>query len=405
MWSVKSRVVALFLLSLLPGTLLAQTISGWADDIKSLHSVLDQLYSEMIPRCSQLIGVGRGIAAFAALWYIASRVWGHIARAESIDFYPLFRPFVIGFAILIFPSVIGLINGVMQPTVSGTSAMVENSDAAIAVLLKEKENAVSNSDVYKMYVGPTGEGDRDKWYKYTHPDEEPDDEGWMASVGNDIRFAMDKFGYNFRNAIKEVLAEILQLLFAAASLAINTMRTFNLIILAILGPLVFGLSVFDGFGHTLKHWLARYINVFLWLPIANIFGAVIGIIQENMLKIDINQIGDTGDTFFSRTDMGYMIFMIIGILGYFSVPSIANQVMWVGGGDSLTGRTTGAAMATGGIAGAAVGAVAGHAASGAGNILQAPYHIYEGYKEGEGLSASTGSGKPGGYLHDKLSGS
>ncbi len=59
------------------------------------------------------------------------------------------------------------------------------------------------------------------------------------------------------------------MLFAAASLALNTIRTFNPTILVILGPLALGQSVFDGFGHTLKHWLARCINVFLCLPIAN----------------------------------------------------------------------------------------------------------------------------------------
>ena len=52
----------------------------------------------------------------------------------------------------------------------------------------------------------------------------------------------------------------------------HTIRTFQLIVLAILGPLVFGLSVFDGFQHSLRHWIARYINTFLWLPVANIFG-------------------------------------------------------------------------------------------------------------------------------------
>src|SRR5690606_33168944 len=148
-----------------------------------------------------------------------------------------------------------------------------------------------------MYVGDLGLGDRDKWYKFTHPDD-PDHmgEGFFDGIGNDIRFAMAKAGYSFRNAIKGVIAEILQLLFAAVSLCINTMRTFNLLVLAILGPLVFGLSVFEGFQHTLKHWLARYVNVFLWLPVANLFGAIIGKIQENMLKIDIDQIGQAGDT-------------------------------------------------------------------------------------------------------------
>src|SRR6187402_1512459 len=99
----------------------AQTM---ANQIQSLHSVLDALYEDMMPLCSQLIAVGSGIAGFAATWYIASRVWRHIANAEPIDFYPLFRPFVLGFAVLIFPSVISMINGVMQPTVNGTAAMV-----------------------------------------------------------------------------------------------------------------------------------------------------------------------------------------------------------------------------------------------------------------------------------------
>ncbi len=391
---------------LLPIISQAQTIGGWADDLQSFHSVLDQLHAEMLPLCSELIGVGRGIAGFAALWYIAARVWGHIARAESIDFYPLFKPFLIGFAVAIFPSVVALIDGVMQPTVNGTKGMVDRSDAAIEVLLKQKEEAVQNSELYQIYVGPSGEGDRDRWYKYTNPGEAADDEGWMDAIGNDIRFAMAKASYNFRNGIKEVIAEVLQLLFAAASLAINTMRTFNLIILAILGPLAFGLSVFDGFGHTLKHWLARYINVFLWLPIANLFGAVIGKIQEQMLKIDITQVAEQGDTFFSRTDMGYMIFLIIGIFGYFSVPSIANQILWVGGGDSLTGRATGATMAAGGAvmaAGGAVASMAGTAATatasrvgaGATNIATAPYNIYEGYNSKQ---------KDEGHTHDKLKG-
>ncbi len=47
-------------------------------------------------------------------------------------------------------------------------AMVEKSNATIALLLKQKEDAVKQSPFYEMYVGPTGGGDRDKWYQYTH---------------------------------------------------------------------------------------------------------------------------------------------------------------------------------------------------------------------------------------------
>lgn len=409
----KAAVIAVMIIGL-PVLSIAQAsgTTGAAGTINGLHGVLDQLYNEMIPLCSSMIGVGRGIAGFAALWCIASRVWRHIANAEPVDVYPLFRPFVIGFIILIFPTVISLINGVMQPTVEATSAMVTNSDAAITGLLQQKENAVKSTNTWQMYVGNEGSGDRDKWYKYTHPGQDPANEGVFAGIGNDVKFAMAKASYNFRNSIKEWMSEVLQVLFAAASLCINTIRTFNLIILAILGPLSFGLSVFDGFHHTLRHWLARYINIFLWLPIANLFGAVIGKIQENMLKLDITQIAGQGDTFFSATDMGYLIFMIIGIIGYFTVPSIANNVLWVGGGDSLTGKATGMAM---GAAGSAVsagvsGAKAGgaRAIQGAGNMKNAPGKFKEGYSQGstgKGTAAKLGRmyGKASGYVRGKLS--
>jgi len=315
----------------------ADAQGGLAGKIRSLQEVLEGLYDDMMPLCSRLIGVGRGIAGFAATWYIASRVWGHIARAEPVDFYPLFRPFVLGFAVLIFPSVIAMINGVMKPTVTATAAMVKDSDKAIEQLLVMKEEAIKKTSYWQMYVGTTGSGDRDKWYKYNYGDKS---EGFFKSIGNDIKFAMAKASYSFRNAIKQWMAEILKVLFEAAALCINTIRTFYLLVLAILGPLVFGIAVFDGFQHTLTVWIARYLNVFLWLPVANIFGGIMGKIQENMLKEDLQQIASNGDTFFSTTDTAYLIFMIIGIIGYFTVPSVANYIVHAGGGNTLLYKVT-----------------------------------------------------------------
>lgn len=325
------------LVIIIPFMGMAQGIAG---EMKGMHGVLEKLYDQMMPLCSQLIGVGRGLAGFAALWYIASRIWGHLSRAEPIDFYPLFRPFVIGFCIMVFPSVLGLINGVMKPTVTATAAMVEGSDKAISVLLKKKEEAIKKTDVWQMYVGETGSGDRDKWYKYTHDGEDPSGEGFFDGIGNDIKFAMSKASYNFRNSVKEWMSEVLRVLFEAASLCIDTLRTFQLIVLAILGPLVFGIAVFDGFQHTLTVWIARYINIFLWLPVANIFGSIIGKIQEEMIKLDISQVQEYGDTFFSRTDVAYLVFMIIGIIGYFTVPSVANYIVHAGGGGALGQKVT-----------------------------------------------------------------
>lgn len=311
-----------------------------ADSVASLHGVLNHIYEEMIPLCGRLIGVSRGIAGFAAIWYIGARIWRHIARAEPVDVYPLFRPFVLGFCIMIFPSVLAMINGVMRPTVTATAAMVKGSNDAVALLLKEKQAALKQTDAWQMYVGPTGSGDQDRWYKYTHDGSDASSPGLLGGIGDDLKFALDKAAYNFRNSIKEWMSELLQVLFEAASLCIDTLRTFQLIVLAILGPLVFGLAVFDGFGHTLTAWLARYINIFLWLPVANIFGSIIGIIQQKMLEIDIAQLHAQGQTYFSSTDTAYLVFLIIGIVGYFTVPSVANYIVHGGGLSALHYRST-----------------------------------------------------------------
>lgn len=372
---------------------------GLADEMNGLHGVLEKLYNEMIPLCGQLIGVGQGIAGFAATWYIASRVWRHIANAEPIDFYPLFRPFVLGFCIMIFPSVLAMMNGILKPTVTGTSSMVDNSNKALAELLKQKEKAVRESDLGQIYMSNDGDGDRDKWYKYTY-DEDPDKEKWYKSIGNDVRFAMSKQYFAMQNKVKEFLSEVLQVLFVAASLCINTLRTFQLVVLAILGPLVFGLAVFDGFQHTLTSWIAKYINVFLWLPIANIFGAIIGKIQEQMVKLDIGQIQQNGDTVFSSADIAYLVFMIIGIVGYFTVPSLANSIVNAGGGGGMLQKVTSMMSST---AGAPMSAVT--------SAVDTKKSFDDGrkYDAGSGISGAigrmAGSGKSdGGYQHSKLTG-
>lgn len=372
-----------------------QGISG---QTAGLQAVLDRVYNEMIPMCSNLIDAGRAIAGFGALWFIASRVWRHIASAEPVDFYPLLRPFALGMAILLFPSVLGVFNGVLSPTVTATSAMVKGSDAAIKALLKKKEQELRKSEKWKLYVGEDGQGDRQEWYKYTHrKDPEGSSEGWLEAIGNDIKFWADRQDYKMRHGFKEFISQVLEVVYFAASLCINTLRTFFLIVLAILGPLVLGFAVFDGLQHTLSVYVARYINIYLWLPIANIFGAILGKIQQNMIKLDIQEVANNGDTFFSQTDLAYLIFMIIGIVGYFCVPTVANYVIHAGGGNSILTKVN--AMTVGQTSAMSRGGMAGVAGMkyGAGMIGDA---FGDGKRQMSGMAEASGSD----YFRDKLSG-
>ena len=200
------------------------------------------------------------------------------------------------------------------------------------------------------------------------------------------------------------MSEVLRILYEAAALCINTLRTFNLIVLSILGPLVFGLAVFDGFQHTLTVWIARYINIFLWLPVANIFGSIIGKIQEKMLQLDISQVQNAGDTFFSSTDVAYLVFMIIGIVGYFTVPSVANHIVNAGGGGALVQKVTALLSNSSRSVVNTMSSGAGMVADAMGNQAGRISSSMSSYGTNSGYFNEANSSGKSNYMQDKISG-
>lgn len=304
--------------AILPRAVQAQSIG---DDIYSMHGTLQNLFNEMLPMCSNLIVPAQAIAGFAALFFIASRVWAHIARAEPIDFYPLLRPFALGIAIFIFPYLISMINSVFQPLTDATAAMAKDSNKAVQYYVDQQEKQVMTQP---ETATSTGTGSPDQWAQYEQPTSNDSSSGFLGGVSS---------FFNIKNMVISFINQLLEVLYAAAGLAVDVIRTFYLIVLAIIGPVVLGLSVFDGFHHTLSHWVSRYIHVFMWLPVSNLFGAISSKILELMTV-------DGHVSIFI-----YMIFMVISIIGYTTVPSVAGYIMQPGGGskDTLLHKATNAA--------------------------------------------------------------
>ena len=307
-----------------------------SSDIGGLQATLKQVYNTMIAHCSDLIGISSAIAGFGTLWYVAGHVWIKISKAQPVEMEALYRPFAIGIAIALWPYVIALINGVMEPTVTGTAALYTDANQGVATLLQQKEQALQQSSDWQMYVGANGGGSLDKWEELSGEA----DSGMFSGLSNRVKFEMAKTAYNLRNSVKVWLSEVLQVLYEAAALCINTVRTFYLVILAILGPLAFAFSVYRGLEDSISQWFARYLHVFLWLPVANIFGSLIAQIQPEMIKLDIAQLSATGQTTFGATDAAYLVFLLMGIVGYFTVPSVTHYIIRSAGMGARLWRTS-----------------------------------------------------------------
>ncbi|MDR1984737.1 MAG: conjugative transposon protein TraJ [Prevotellaceae bacterium] len=323
-------------------------------DFDNLHQILRNLYTEMMPLCMNMAGVAKGIAGLGALFYVAHRVWQSLSRAEPIDLYPLLRPLVIGLCIMFFPAfVLGTINSITSPVVKGCHQMLEEQTFDMNKYRQQKdkleyEAMMRNPET--AYLVSNEEFDR-----------RLDELGWWPSdMVTMAGMYIDRAMYNLKKNIRDWFRELLELFFQAAALVIDTIRTFFLIVLSILGPLAFAISVYDGFHSSLTQWISRYISVYLWLPVSDLFSAILAKIQVLMLQKDISELQNNPNFSIDASNTVYIIFMIIGIIGYFTIPTVANWIISAGGMGAYNRNLNAAASRTGGAAGAAAGAVSGN---------------------------------------------
>ena len=273
-------------------------------EFQNLHEVLRSLYDEMLPLSADMVAVAKGVAGLGALFYVAIKVWQALSRAEPIDMYPLLRPFALGLCIMFFPTlVLGTINAVLSPVVTGTHAILETQVLDLNELQAKKDQLEYESMI------------RNPETAYLVSNEEFDKKleelGWSPSdLMTMSGMYLERQGYRMEQWVKNAFREFLEVLFQAAALVIDTIRTFFLIVLSILGPIAFAISVWDGFQSTLTQWLTRYVSVYLWLPVSDLFSSMLAKIQSLIIERDIEMLSDP--TFVPDTgNTVYIIFMII----------------------------------------------------------------------------------------------
>lgn len=333
-------------------------------DFENLHQILRSLYDEMMPLCEDMAGVAKGIAGLGALFYVAYRVWQSLARAEPIDVFPMLRPFAIGLCIMFFPTVVlGTLSGVLSPIVQGTANMLE----AEMLDMNEYREQKDKLEYEAMKRNP------ETAYLVSNEefDKQLDELGWspddlVTMAGMYIERSM----YQMKKGVRDFFRELLELLFQAAALVIDTLRTFFLVVLSILGPIAFAISVWDGFQSTLTQWICRYVQVYLWLPVSDMFSTILAKIQVLMLQSDIERMQADPNFSLDSSDGVYIVFMIIGIIGYFTIPTVSGWIIQAGGMGNYGRNVNQTAGKAGGFAGSVAGATAGNVAGRVGKLLR-----------------------------------
>ena len=285
-------------------------------DFENLHQILRSLYDEMMPLCEDMAGVAKGIAGLGALFYVAYRVWQSLARAEPIDVFPMLRPFAIGLCIMFFPTVVlGTLSGVLSPIVQGTAKMLEAETLDMNEYREQKdklEYEAMKRNPETAYLVSNEEFDK----QLEELGWSPDDLVTMAGM------YIERSMYQMKKGVRDFFRELLELLFQAAALVIDTLRTFFLVVLSILGPIAFAISVWDGFQSTLTQWICRYVQVYLWLPVSDMFSTILAKIPVLMLQSDIERMPADPTFSLASSDGVYIVFMLLGISSYFNIPNV-----------------------------------------------------------------------------------
>ena len=135
------------------------------------------------------------------------------------------------------------------------------------------------------------------------------------------------------------------LLFCASFITRILGATLNLILYT-LGPVIIALSAIPVFSDGWKNWISKYIWVQLFTPVARVISWVLQCIENLVLQQDITRCqnildnfekygGISMDTNFSG-GVAYTGFMIVGIVLFMAVPSIASWIINTSGGGIMT---------------------------------------------------------------------
>jgi conjugative transposon TraJ protein len=342
------------------------------------------------------------IIGIATLFYIVSKIWPALFRNEAVDFYPLLRPAVICILCMNFQSlVVTPIQWTLSPLRKQSNAWLTKTDANVEQKITEivqKAQAQEHAESKKKLEEEMKEREKNE-----------DTFGGLKNMLGSVGLAISSTVEDLKMALMKGLLCVCGLFKLAVFLILNFVRIFCLCLLGMLGPIAFAFSIFPGFGNGITHWLAKYISIYLWLPIFNIITILL---TQAELALTEQVVGAAGTTGIWGIMVLLIVVYIMGAFVYLSVPTFATWIIAGGASSAEMGTMMKGAAVAGGVAAgvtgwaggragglatssntaAALGGVAGAVAGGAVGAFAAPSSAVSGAMQGAQNHSST-SGK------------
>ncbi len=293
--------------------------------------VLKKLKEQMLPLCDDMAQIATAIALLGVLWSISSKILSSLAQNEPIDYFSFLKPLGIGMCIGLFsPLVIGTVDGIVTPvsTVASNIAksQIETTQGLQNIVDKRIEEKPLSKEEVLYYLNQT------KPAPTFDDDKKPTAEEQERQMQTLAKSKKASFSTVLMSYVTEILSFLLQWLVEAVSMGLAVISTFFLIILSIFGPLAFAAGCFPAFENSISAWLARYISISLWVPITDLFSAMMSRVQLISLQGQMNSL----EQGVGLEGILHILISAVAVYGLLSIPTIAGWIVQSGGTGSYS---------------------------------------------------------------------
>ena len=292
---------------------------------KNFFDFTDVLIQGGLDNARLLVNMARAIGGIAAFLYISKRIYEQLIADNPISLLPLLRPFALVLVISFWGPFVQLL---MVPTKGLTKlseAIYTDKKHLVAERLEEKQEAIFYADLPAFQENE--EKEATLWDKGIN---------MLLTTYNVIsgRALQHQINFYFMDGVRQLMES----LFEALVYLIAFLRTIFCVLLVIFGPLVFAVSIFDGFQDNYLGWIARFVNVNLYLPIALV---ILSLVQEILIYVLEAEIASIKSSLIYMPSMYYVSNLVVplcGIAGLVMVPKIASWIISASGTNSGAGR-------------------------------------------------------------------
>jgi conjugative transposon TraJ protein len=291
----------------------------------NFFSFTDFLVESGISHARILVDMARAIGGIAAFFYISKRIYEQLIADNPVSILPLLRPFALVLVITFWGPFVNLLLVPTKGLTKLSESVYADKKHIVKQRLDDKQQAILAADLPVFYENE--EKEAALWDKGIN---------LLLTSYNIITGRAIQNQINFY--IMDALRQILESFFEVLVYLIAFLRTVFCVLLVIFGPLVFAISIFDGFQDNYLQWIARFVNVNLYLPIALLILSLVQEILIYVLELEIAQINSMLVYLPQQFYVSNLIVPICGIIGMAMVPKIASWIVQASGTNSGGGR-------------------------------------------------------------------